>query len=95
MRGQIHNLPPFSWETSDKRQKKKRNRTDFAPFSFDELQLIMLRYLTFSAEDVMTIFKKEHIVLLESIGSNVQILMESVIALGHKLDAIGAKKGGR
>jgi hypothetical protein len=51
---------------------------------------------TFSEEDVMTKFKKEHIILLESIDSKVQILMESVIALGHKLDAKGAKKrGGR
>ena len=38
----------------------------------------------------MTKLQKDHIVLLESIDSKVQILMESVIALGHKLDAIGS-----
>ena len=36
----------------------------------------------------MTKFKKEHMILLESIDSKVQILMELVIACAHKIDAM-------
>lgn len=42
----------------------------------------------FSVGDVVAKFKKEHVIMLKSIDSKVQILMESVIVLGHKLDAM-------